>query len=45
VKDLRLSQVAKAMAAALERLPDFPEWQDPHLLRRESWPAFSEALR
>ncbi|WP_408871541.1 ATP-dependent DNA helicase RecG [Craurococcus roseus] len=45
VKDLRLSQVAKAMAAALERLPDFPEWQDPHLLRREGWPAFSEALR
>jgi ATP-dependent DNA helicase RecG len=45
VKDLRLSQVAKAMAAALERLPDFPEWQDPHLLRREEWPGFAEALR
>ena len=45
VKDLRLSQVARAMAAALERLPDFPEWQDPHLLRREGWPGFAAALR
>ena len=45
VKDLRLSQVAKAVAAALERLPDFPEWQDPHLLRRENWPGFAAALR
>ena len=45
VKDLRLSQVAKAVAAALQRLPDLPEWQDPHLLRREEWPGFAEALR
>jgi ATP-dependent DNA helicase RecG len=45
VKDLRLSQVARAVAAALERLPDLPEWQDPHLLRREAWPGFAPALR
>ena len=45
VKDLRLSQVARAMRSALERLPVFPEWQDPHLLRREGWPGFTEALR
>jgi ATP-dependent DNA helicase RecG len=45
VKDLRLSQVARAVAAALARLPDFPEWQDPHLLRREGWPGFAAALR
>ncbi|MDO9708618.1 ATP-dependent DNA helicase RecG [Paracraurococcus lichenis] len=45
VKDLRLSQVAKAMAAALERLPDLPEWQDAALLRREGWPPFAAALR
>ena len=45
VKDLRLSQVARAMEAALDRLPDFPEWQDPHLLRREAWPGFADALR
>jgi ATP-dependent DNA helicase RecG len=45
VKDLRLSQVAKAMAAALDRLPDLPEWQDAALLRREGWPGFAAALR
>ena len=45
VKDLRLSQVAKAMGAALERLPDFPEWQHAALLRREGWPGFAAALR
>ncbi|HYI84049.1 MAG TPA: ATP-dependent DNA helicase RecG, partial [Acetobacteraceae bacterium] len=27
------------------RLPGFPEWQDPHLLRRENWPGFAAALR
>ncbi len=45
VKDLRLAQVAKAMAAALERLPELPEWNDAALLRREGWPGFGEALR
>jgi ATP-dependent DNA helicase RecG len=45
VKDLRLSQVAKAMGAALERIPDLPEWHDAALLRREKWPGFAAALR
>ena len=45
VKDLRLSQVAKAMAAALDRLPELPEWHDPALLRREGWPGFAAALQ
>jgi ATP-dependent DNA helicase RecG len=45
VKDLRLSQVAKAMAAALDRLPELPEWHDAALLRREGWPGFATALR
>jgi len=45
VKDLRLSQVAKAMDAALDRLPEFPEWHDPALRRREGWPGFAAALR
>jgi ATP-dependent DNA helicase RecG len=44
VKDLRLSQVARAMAAALARLPALPEWLDPALLRREGWPGFAAAL-
>ena len=46
VKDLRPAQLARAMAAALARLPaDLPEWHDPALLRREGWPGFAEALR
>jgi ATP-dependent DNA helicase RecG len=44
VKDLRLSQVSRAMAAALPRLPALPEWLDPALLRREGWPDFAAAL-
>ncbi len=38
-------QVARAMAQALDRAPNFPEWHDPALLRRERWPAFRDALR
>ncbi|WP_370454988.1 ATP-dependent DNA helicase RecG [Roseicella aquatilis] len=45
VKDLRLSQVARAMAAALDRLPELPEWHDAALIRREGWPGFAAALR
>ena len=42
---LRKWQVAAAMTQALARLPAFPEWQDPALLRREKWRSFSESLR
>ena len=38
-------QVLTAMAQALERLPDMPEWHDAALLRRERWPGFAAALR
>jgi ATP-dependent DNA helicase RecG len=38
-------QVARAMAQAVERVPEFPEWHDPALLRREAWPGFAAALR
>jgi len=38
-------QVAAGLAQALELLPDFPEWHDPALLKREKWPGFGEALR
>jgi ATP-dependent DNA helicase RecG len=38
-------QVGNAMRDALLRLPEFPEWHDPALLRREQWPRFSDALR
>ncbi len=36
--------VAKVAAAALERLPDLPEWQDAAWLRKNDWPAFAAAL-
>ncbi|GAB5467984.1 MAG: ATP-dependent DNA helicase RecG [Rhodospirillales bacterium] len=37
--------LAKAIAAALERVPDsLPEWQDPAILARDSLPAFRPAL-
>jgi ATP-dependent DNA helicase RecG len=38
-------QVASGLAAALELVPEFPEWHDPALLKREKWPPFGEALR
>ena len=38
-------QVAMAMGRALALLPDFPEWHDPALLKREKWPGFNEALK
>ncbi|MGE4528958.1 MAG: ATP-dependent DNA helicase RecG [Rhodospirillaceae bacterium] len=36
--------LGKAARAALSRLPELPEWNDPHLLRREGWPAWGAAL-
>ncbi len=38
-------QVAAAMAQALARVPDLPEWHEAALLRRERWPCFLDALR
>jgi ATP-dependent DNA helicase RecG len=38
-------QVASGLAAALELVPEFPEWHDPSLLKREKWAPFGEALR
>ncbi|MBD3677848.1 MAG: ATP-dependent DNA helicase RecG [Rhodobacteraceae bacterium] len=36
--------MAKASSAALERVPNLPEWIDPALVVREGWPKWSEAL-
>src|SRR5436305_13679208 len=36
--------VTKAVIAALERLPDLPEWLDPALRTRRHWPGWGEAL-
>src|SRR5438552_10333254 len=39
------NQVRNAIAGAVARVPELPEWQDQSLLTRERWPAFAEALR
>jgi ATP-dependent DNA helicase RecG len=36
--------VAKAVQAALDRLPALPEWQDPAWLKRQGYPDFRTAL-
>ena len=37
--------VAKAIAQALNSLPDLPEWQNSDWIARQQWPPFSTALR
>ncbi|MDT8343261.1 MAG: ATP-dependent DNA helicase RecG [Thermohalobaculum sp.] len=36
--------MAKAVAGALARAPDLPEWLDPAVLAREGWPGWRAAL-
>jgi ATP-dependent DNA helicase RecG len=42
---LGLNQVRKAVDAALNALPDLPEWQEPEWVARQDFPAFATALR
>jgi ATP-dependent DNA helicase RecG len=37
--------VQNAVAAALERVPEFPEWIDPALRERRGWPGWVDAVR
>ncbi|MFZ3237298.1 MAG: ATP-dependent DNA helicase RecG [Stellaceae bacterium] len=37
--------VQRATAAALDRLPELPEWVDASLKRQRQWPGWAEALR
>ena len=37
--------LTRAMKAALEDLPELPEWLDPALCEREDWPEWAEALK
>jgi ATP-dependent DNA helicase RecG len=37
--------VRKALAQALERFPDMPEWQDAAWIAKNTWIAFSQAIR
>jgi len=42
---LSLGHVRRAVDAALAKLPDLPEWQDPAWIARARFPAFAEAVR
>ena len=39
---LGLNQVRKAVDAALPKLPELPEWQDPTWVARERYPGFAD---
>jgi ATP-dependent DNA helicase RecG len=41
---LTLKPLAKAIHAALEKVPDLPEWDDPAFLKSKGWTAFHDAL-
>ena len=34
----------KTVEQALAKVPELPEWDDPHLVKREKWPTFKAAL-
>jgi ATP-dependent DNA helicase RecG len=42
---LALGSLRRAVAQALERLPELPEWISPEVIRRCHFPSFAEALR
>ncbi|PSJ64392.1 ATP-dependent DNA helicase RecG [Kumtagia ephedrae] len=42
---LHAKVLRRAIGQALARLPELPEWQDPDVLRRQTFPSFAEALR
>jgi ATP-dependent DNA helicase RecG len=42
---LGLNQVRKAVDAALSKLPELPEWQEPTWVARERYPTFAAALK
>ncbi len=37
-------QIRKFMSAALDGIPALDEWIDPHLMKRNNWPGFKQAL-
>ncbi|MDP3495443.1 MAG: ATP-dependent DNA helicase RecG [Hyphomonadaceae bacterium] len=42
--NLTAKALRKFMAAALDGIPDLDEWIDPHLMKRNNWPGFKQAL-
>lgn len=43
-EDLTAKSLGKAIRAALEKVPDMPEWLDPAYRKARGWPGFREAL-
>ncbi|MEO1293497.1 MAG: ATP-dependent DNA helicase RecG [Pseudomonadota bacterium] len=41
---LSLKMLGKTLRAALETVPELPEWTDPALLARENWPSWRTAV-
>jgi ATP-dependent DNA helicase RecG len=37
--------LSKAISAALEKVPETPEWIEPSLRKARAWPAFADALK
>jgi ATP-dependent DNA helicase RecG len=37
--------IGRAMAGALAKLPELPEWLDPAIMAQRGWPAWAEALK
>jgi ATP-dependent DNA helicase RecG len=35
----------KTIAQAIDTVPDLPEWGDPHMIKRENWPTWNEAIK
>ncbi|HUJ03405.1 MAG TPA: ATP-dependent DNA helicase RecG, partial [Rhizomicrobium sp.] len=44
-ENLPAKVMAKAIRAALEKVPDMPEWQEPTYLKKNGWMNFGDALR
>ncbi|HEY3779162.1 MAG TPA: ATP-dependent DNA helicase RecG [Rhizomicrobium sp.] len=44
-EDLPAKALGKATRAALDRVPDLPEWLDVSLMAAQHWPSFATAIR
>ena len=41
---LKAKTLRKAIQASLPKIPDLPEWSDPHFIAQHSWPDFKSAM-
>ena len=42
---LSSKMLRKTIEQAFAKLPNLPEWNDPHLMKREGWPLWKDAVR